>query len=382
MPARKSSRPRRESTVYFAPAGTRNGRGPYRAIEGLFRKVVTKETISKGDYVAIKTHFGEEGNVRYLRPAYLRRIADLVKQAGGLPFATDTVTLYKHQRHTLFAHLETAAAHGFTSETLGCPVLIAGGLRSTGVEVTVRDPLELDSCIVAQDIHDADVLVNVAHLTLHPEFPIGSALKNIGMGCVTREMKLRLHGKTVHPEFDADKCVLCGNCLRMCPGNAFTLKKRKVSFDRSLCVSCGDCFAWCEGEALEIPWGEKSQVVQRRTCDAVRGVLSTFKAGKVVHFVIAMDITPGCDCFGVSDLPIVPDLGIFASTDPVAIDAAALDALQAASGYPTSRVDDTEGGKPGGDKVAEIWPALDIEAYRNILAESNLGSPHYKLVAL
>jgi len=199
------------------------------------------------------------------------------------------------------------------------------------------------------------------------------------MGCVTREMKLRLHGTTVHPRFDISKCVLCGNCLRMCPGGAFTLKRRKVHFDESLCVSCGDCFTWCEGRALTIPWGEESQIVQRRTCDAARGVLSTFAPDKTAHFVLAMDITPGCDCFGESGVPLVPDIGIFASPDPVAVDMAALEAMQEAPGYPTSRVDGTDAGKAGGDKIAEIWPALDLSSYRKILAKSGLGSVKYRL---
>ena len=379
MPTSKSSRARKTSTVYFAPAAAADRRGPLRAIETLFRKVAAKDTIAKGDYVAIKLHFGEEENVRYIRPTFIRRLADLVKDAGGMPFATDTLTLYKRKRHNLFGHLEIAAEHGFTRESLGCPVLIADGLRSSGVEVPVPDPLELDSCVVAQAIHDADVLINIAHLTLHDEFPLAAALKNIGMGCVARETKLRSHGTGVHPNFDAGKCVLCGHCLRMCPGDAFTLKRRKIHFDPALCVSCGDCFAWCEGGALDIPWGAESQIVQRRTCDAARGVLSTFAPEKIVHFVIAMDITPLCDCMGASGLPIVPDIGIFASTDLLAADMAALDALQAAPAYPGSRVHGTPGGQPGGDKIAEVSPRLDLDAYRDILAHSRLGNLRYKL---
>jgi len=379
---RKASRTRKTSTVYFAPPGITDRRGPYRAVEALFRKVVAKDTIAKGDYVAIKLHFGEEANVRYIRPTYIRRLADLVAQSGGHPFATDTLTLYRRRRHTLFGHLDVAAEHGFTRETLGCPVLIADGLRSTGVEVPVPDPLELDSCVVAQAIYDADVLINVAHLTLHDEIPLAAAMKNIGMGAVTREMKLRCHGTAAHPNFDSSRCVLCGHCLRMCPGDAFTLKRRAIHFDRKRCVSCGDCFAWCEGGALRIPWGAETQIVQRRTCDAARGVLSTFAPGKAVHFVIAMDITPGCDCVGDSDLPIVPDLGIFASTDILALDAAVLDALQAAPAYPGGGVDGTPGGEPGGDKIAEVSPGLDLAVFRDILARSRLGNLRYKLQQL
>jgi len=379
VPARKSSPAQKSSVVYFSPAGGGEKRDPYRAIDALFRKVVSEKTITKGDYVAIKLHFGEAGNVRYIRPTFARRLADLVRKAGGFPYATDTLTLYRHQRHNLFAHLDTAADHGFTRETLGCPVLIADGLRSSGVEVQVPDAKEILTCTVAQAVYDADVLINLAHLTLHPEFPLGAALKNLGMGCVTRQTKLRLHGKTVNPVFDASKCVLCGRCLRLCPGNAFALKRRKIRFDKKLCVSCGDCFSWCEGGALGIPWGEESQIVQRRTCEAARGVLSTFSPEKVTHFVIAMDVTPGCDCFGASDLPIVPDIGIFASTDLVAVDMAALDAIQAAPAYPGSQVDGTKGGMPGGDKIAEVWPALDVEVYRGILAGSGLGSLRYQL---
>ena len=383
MPARRSSRTSRTSIVYFAPARAGNGPDPYRALETLYRKVVAKDAIARGDYVAIKLHFGELGNVRYIRPTFIRRVADLVKRSGGRPFATDTLTLYKHHRHSLFDHLETAAHHGFTSESIGCPVVIADGLRSSGVEVEVPRPRDINTCGVAQAIYDADVLINFAHLTLHPEFPIGAAVKNIGMGCVTRETKLRIHGTTVHPIFDRSDCVLCGRCLRMCPGDAFTLKRRRIHFDSSRCVSCGDCFAFCEGGALQVPWAAETrrgnQIVQRRTCDAARAVLSTFAPEKVVHFVLAMDITPNCDCMDASDLPVVPDLGLFASTDPVAVDMAGLDTLQAAAGYPGSQVDATSAAKPGGDKISKVWPHAGIAAYREILSQSRLGSLDYKL---
>jgi len=363
--------------VYCAPAVARDGRGPYQYLDLLWEKVEAAKCIDEGDSVAIKLHFGELGNTRYLRPILIGRLVELAKRAGGRPFVTDTVALYRHHRHTLFEYFETARRNGFTSETMGCPVLIADGVKSRGVEVSVAGAYQLKKVSVAQAIHDADVLITANHLTLHPEFPWAAALKNVGMGCGTKQMKLAMHGKTVHPTFDEEKCIVCGLCLRYCAGEAFTVVNKKIRFDPSKCVSCGDCFAWCKGRALKIPWGGAMKDVQRRLCDVVKGVLSTFGPGKSCHFTFALDITRFCDCAGMSNLPIVPDIGLLASRDAVAIDLAAFDMLQAAVGYPGGELEGTEAMRAGGEKVKVCWPDVDVQAFKDILAGAQIGSLKY-----
>lgn len=365
--------------MWLAPAVATNGRGPYQYLDLLWEKVQAAKCIDEGDSVAIKFHFGELGNVRYVRPILIGRLVELVKRAGGRPFVTDTTTLYRHHRHTAFEYLETARRNGFTPETMGCPIVIADGLRSGGVEVAVRGAYELNKVSVAQAIYDADVLITANHLTLHPEFPWAAALKNIGMGCSTKKMKLAMHGKTVHPQFDQVRCVVCGLCLKHCPGEAFSVRNKKIRFDVTKCVSCGDCFSWCKGGALRIPWGGAMQDVQRRLCDVVKGVMSTFKPDKTCHFTFALDITRFCDCAGVSTVPIVPDIGILASRDPLAIDMAAFDMLQAAVGYPGGELEGTGAMHSGGDKVKVCWPAVDVEACKTIMRRARLGSAEYAL---
>lgn len=315
------------SDVYFAPASSPRRGGLYTSLGRLFRHSGMADAIDKGDVVAIKVHFGELGNTRYLRPVYVRRLAELAAAAGGQPFVTDTTTLYKHHRHDLFGHLENARANGFTPETLGCPVIIADGIKNNGVSVHVEGNETIPDVTVAQAIYDADVIINAAHLTFHHEFSWAACLKALGMGCTTKEMKLRMHTPTGRPTFHEEKCTNCGLCLRYCPGGAFTRAEGRIVFDPDKCVGCGDCFAFCTGQAIDLAWGEAGPELVRRTAESARGVLATFAPGKARHLLFALDITQNCDCIPESSgEPALPDLGLFASEDPVAVDMAALDA--------------------------------------------------------
>jgi uncharacterized Fe-S center protein len=353
----------KDVSVYFAPPDRPNSGGEYQSVKDLFRAAKIADSIDKGDAVAIKVHFGELGNTRYLRPTLVRGLAELVKEAGGRPFITDTTTLYRHHRHDLFNHLETARANGFTPETMGCPILIADGIKSNGIDVTVAGNKLIRTVNVAQAIHDADVLINAAHLTFHYDFVWGGCLKGLGMGCCTKQMKLRMHMPTGKPVFYAEKCVNCGLCLRYCAGDAFRRVKGRIVFDPKKCVGCGECIVFCTGKAIDLAWGKAWRELILRAIECGRGVLSTFKAQKTWHFLFALDITDHCDCIGASaGAPALPDLGIFASANPAAVDMAALEIAEKA-------------GLPEEKREA-------IDTFKSLIAESVMGIVPYTLRSL
>lgn len=327
-----------QATVYFAAAEDPKYKGAYRALGELFKTAKIADAIDKNDMVAIKTHFGELGNSWYVRPVLIHRLVELVKAAGGRPFVTDTTTLYKHNRHDLFAHLENARANGFTPETLGCPVIIADGLKNNGVSVNVAGNRIIKTVNVAQAIYDADVFINAAHLTLHFDFIWAGTLKAAGMGCCTRPMKLLMHsaGKAV---FTDTKCINCGLCLRFCPGEALSRVEDKIVFDVDKCVGCGDCVSFCTGEALDVHWGEVGTELILRTVECAKGVISTFAPGKAWHLLFGLDVTDCCDCMSKSPpRPLTSALGLFASQDPAAVDLVAVETMEKA-GLLTGRED-------------------------------------------
>ncbi len=315
--------------VYFASSGRERRGGTCAALEQLFRRAAIADAIDDGEVVAIKVHFGELGNTRYLRPTLVKRLVELVDAAGGRPFVTDTTTLYRHHRHDLFGHLENARLNGFTPETLGCPVIIADGIKSNGVQVAVESNQTIAAVSVAQAIHDADVLLNAAHLTFHHEFTWAGAVKALGMGCTTKQMKLLMHTPTGKPIFHQEKCTNCRLCLKYCPGEALETQSGRIVFDPGKCLGCGDCFAFCAGEAIYLPWGEAGPELVRRTAECAQGVLAAFRPRKAWHILFALDITDNCDCIGESGgPPALPDLGVLVSEDPVAVDLAALEVAE------------------------------------------------------
>jgi len=371
------------SKVYFVDAERDERGAPPEKFRKLLQESGIADIIEPEDIVAIKMHFGEVGNTRYIRPIFARWVVDFVKRCGGRPFLTDTTTLYKHHRHTLFDYLEAAAMNGFTFEGMGCPIIIADGLKNTGTAVKVEGGFQFDEVRVAQAIYEADAMIVLSHPTLHPEFPIAGALKNVGMGCATRDMKMKMHSKGARPTFNPDKCVKCYICVKICPVGAWERADGGVRFVPERCVGCGDCVAYCKGGAIQVAWGAGLDKIQGGTLDAVRAVLSTFKPGKVAYINVAVDIPPACDC-QPSGMPIVPDIGFLASMDPVAIDKATFDLIEQAAVYPASLAERKIAANPGegADKVKPFWPDLDIGAWWDLVRRSGLGSLDYELVRL
>ncbi len=291
----------------------------------LLEKIGLFDVVKSGDIVALKMHFGEPGNVRYVRPVFAVMLVEAILEAGGKPFVTDTAVLYRSQRHTAWDYYRAARRHGFTSEVLGCPLLIAGGMSDRSAKVKVPDPRRLKEVGIPHEILDADVLISLAHVTLHLQYPVGAAIKNIGMGCVDIPTKTAMH--------DAR--------------------------------------------------GTKPRVIAQyeATLDGTAAVLSHFNQ-KLLTVNLLLDIAPDCDCWNKTELPIVPDLGILGGTDPVAIDQASYDLITASPGYPGSKLEGGDGMLPGGDKVSPIYPKMPVKSYFKIAGERGIGSAAYEIVEI
>jgi len=353
--------------------------GAWSKLEKLFVRSGIKERIEESDIVAIKLHFGELGNTRYIHPSFVRKVVEIVKETGATPFLTDTTTLYRRARHTLFDYLDTAARNGFTRETVGCAILIADGLHgSNGEWVELQSFQKFKRVKVAQAVYEADFLISLAHLTFHGAAGLAGSLKNVAMGCTTKETKLAMHSSKAKPKYDQEKCTLCLKCVRICPGNAFCHKNKRIYFQPEKCIGCGECIAVCPSQAITVPWGSVLALdVQKGLMDGFKGVTSTFE-GKAGFVNFGFDITPHCDCPGKSKLPVVPDIGILASLDVVACDRASHDLITQAPIYPGSELE-RKGIKAGQNKVESIYPDIDTTAYWKLCQQSGLGNLQYEL---
>jgi len=283
------------------------------------------EVISKGDRVAVKLHMGELGNPHYLRPALVRRVVDLVKELGGKPFVTDTTTLYPLGRFTEKAYLETAAHNGFTQETMGAPVVIADGSTYEAVDekpANLVSGCSLREVEVAGAIAEADCMVALTHFKGHLLTGFGGALKNVGMGCVTKKSKSDQHVVN-RPILDESLCTGCGKCVQSCVYGALKMKGGKPTMDLEKCVSCNMCRITCPNEAWKLPEGskEKLQVYVAHAASAVSRALE----GRVVYVNFIQDITALCDCRPSGSPRVAEDIGVAASLDPVAVDKASMD---------------------------------------------------------
>lgn len=369
---------RHRSKVWFV-----HPQSAWQKMRRILNQTKIKERIEKDEIVAVKMHFGEMGNVRYIHPSLAREIVDAVKEAGGRPLLTDTSTLYRYARQSLFDYLQTAAKHGFTSETMGCPTIIADGLRGTsGQWVEIARPHRLKRVKVAQAVFESDFLIVLSHLTLHGT-GLAGAVKNVAMGCTTKETKLAMHASEAKPTYNKSKCTLCLNCVRICPSEAFYRnEKRQVEYDPEKCIGCGECVAHCESGAIAVPY-EAMRIQDQHIghMDGFAGVISTFSSEKQFYVNVAMDVTSHCDCAEESDIPMVPDLGILASYDPIACDKASFDMLTQAVAYPGSEMEKQRIGK-GDDKVRAAYPKVDMSRYWRLCQESELGSVDYELEVL
>lgn len=317
------------SEVYYADAKTGYGRSMPDKLAGLFGAAGFSRFIDEGRLVAVKIHFGEPGNVGFLSPLYARTVVDQVRACGGKPFLTDTNTLYLGARKNAVDHLQTALQHGFSYTTAGAPVVVADGLKGMDYAVVPVQGEHFTEVRIAAGIEHADALVVLSHFKGHALFGFGGAIKNIGMGCASPAGKQTIHSD-VKPRVKPSRCTSCGNCFAVCPADAvIEAEEGKARIDRGKCIGCAECVVVCPANAVVVQWKTDEASVQRKTAEYALGVL-TGKRDRAGFFNFLVNVSPECDCEPWNNPPLVPDLGILASCDPVALDQASVDMVNKA----------------------------------------------------
>lgn len=372
--------PEREASSIVFFTGTRTGKGSLLEKFSRLIDAIGIEFVANGDIVAIKLHFGADGCTNFLRPIYAREIVDKLKKKGAKPFLTDTCTFYNNsgRRTNGVDHLMLANEHGFSFGCIGAPIIIADGIYSQN-SIRVRMGLKHFEYIhYASDIYWADDLVVLSHVKGSSSSGFGGAIKNLGMGSGTRDMKGLMHGQEFPPKWNEARCTCCHVCAEMCPVGAIVIKDdEKPIFNLEKCVGCGICSVNCKYGALPIDKHSYAKALHERMAETAYGILQ-HKKEHIVFFNFLVDITPYCDCKSWSGNPIVPNIGILASLDPVAIDQASIDLVNANPGLPNSALNCAL--KPGEDKFRVLRPEIDYSHQMVYGEEIGLGSKRYEFI--
>jgi hypothetical protein len=331
------------------------------------------------DITAIKIHFGEQGNTAYIRPVFIRKLIQAIKEFKAVPFLTDANTLYVGTRSNAVSHIHTAIGNGFSYSSMDAvPIVIADGLRGkdeTKVEIRQKN---CDHVYIGSAVSDADALVSVAHFKGHELSGFGGTLKNLGMGCASRRGKLDQHSN-VSPKIKRKTCIGCGECERHCPAGAICLKEKKAYIDREICIGCGECIVRCPTASVNINWNQTVPVFMEKMMEYTLGVLKG-KKGKALFINFITDISPKCDCLPYCESPIVNNVGVLASTDPVAVDQAGADLVNQQRALPDTVL--TTNLNPGEDKFRGLYPSVDWEHQLQYAQELGIGTREYKLIKL
>ena len=365
------------SNVYFIDMRATMKENFIAKIGRLIEAAGITAAIKERDLTAVKLHFGEMGNAAFVRPVYLRKVVQTIRQAGGVPFLTDANTLYAGTRSDSPHHLTTAIQNGFAYAVVAAPLIIADGLRGKNETAVPINRKRFESVYIGTDIVEADALVSVAHFKGHELSGFGGTLKNVGMGCASRKGKLAMHS-TLSPAI-GEPCIGCGECQDHCSQEAIAMADDRARIDTEACIGCGECILICPNEAINVQWNQSIPIFLENMVEYTLGVLAN-KAGKALFINFITDVSPACDCFPTNDAPIVRNIGVVAATDPVAIDQASVDLVNAEPVLAGSRLKTNTA--PGEDKFRGLYPKVDWEIQLDYAEQLGLGSRSYKLVAL
>ena len=337
-----------------------------------------EDIVPKRGLIAVKLHFGEKGNTAYIRPNFVRQMVERIKSLGAYPFLTDSNTLYAGTRSDSVSHLITAIENGFAFSVVNAPIIIADGLRGASYSSVRIDQEIIKTAYIGTDIVEADGMISLAHFKGHELSGFGGTIKNLGMGCASRRGKMVEHSD-LSPRITRKKCVGCGECVEHCSQSAITLNKGKAEIDKNKCIGCGECILICSNKAIDVRWNADMVIFQKKIVEYALAVLKG-KEGKAGFLNFLTQISPACDCYDHSDAPIVPDVGILASTDPIAIDQASVDMVNRQKGLDGSSLASQK--EAGGDKFRGLYPSVDWSVQLEYGEKIGLGKRDYELIPI
>lgn len=372
-----------KSKVYFTDLRARPGTNLVIKLKKLVRAAGIGTIDMDNKFVAVKIHFGEPGNLSYLRPNYAKALCDVIKELGGRPFLTDCNTLYVGRRKNALDHLDAAYENGFSPFSTGCQIIIADGLKGTDdIEVPVRGGQYVKNAKIGRAVMDADVFISLSHFKGHENVGFGGALKNIGMGCGSRAGKMEQHSSG-KPSVDQSLCVGCHACQRNCAHGAISYSaENKASIDHDKCVGCGRCIGACNFDAVSNDYAAANADLGRKMAEYA---LAVTDGRPCFHVNLVMDVSPYCDCHSENDVPIIPDIGMFAGFDPVALDQACADACNKMPVISGSLLDEhmhAPGFRDHHEYFANTTDGADWESCLEHAEEIGLGSRSYELIKL
>lgn len=373
-----------KAKVYYTDFRAKIGEGLPTKLKRLIKAAGIGDIDMDGKFVAVKMHFGELGNLSFLRPNYARAVVDVVKEFGGVPFLTDCNTLYPGSRKNAIEHLYCAWENGFTPMTVGCPIIIGDGLKGTDdIEVPVEGGEYIDKAKIGRAVMDADIFISLSHFKGHETTGFGGAIKNIGMGCGSRAGKKAQH-MNGQPEIDHELCRGCRACLRECAndGLSFDESTRKMSINTQNCVGCGRCIGACNFDAIAFANYAATKDLNCRMAEYTKAAIQNRPN---FHVSLIVDVSPNCDCHAENDAPILPNIGMFASFDPLALDQACVDACLKATPLPNSQLAEAMEKEDFCDHHDHFENTTPNSEYKTCLAHAEkigLGTRDYEIVVV
>ena len=391
------------SQVCFADMHAKAGDSILAKFERLIEKAGIDQIDFKDKFVAVKVHFGEVGNMAFLRHQYAKVLCDHIKARGGKPFLTDCNTLYVGYRNNALNHLDAAFINGYNPLSTGVHTIIADGLRGTDErEIPVVGGEYVKEAKIGAAVAEADIIVSLTHFKGHVNAGFGGALKNIGMGCGSKKGKMEMHSSGT-PRIDGGKCIGCGMCVDHCANDGVRVVDGTAVIDEGHCVGCGYCIAYCPAGAIMTKWDEAKPVMNKKIAEYTKAVLD----GKPsFHVSLVLDVSPDCDCERHNDVPVIPNVGMFASFDPVALDQACVDAankqpvvqgskadpqvkeasasdhMDGARAIPEQAYSEHAAGDDGHDVFRLVHPDTDWAAGLDHAVKLGIGTREYELVVV